>query len=424
MNLLLRKSLIQLTVIISVFSFLILKLNGFELYVDSYGYIENHIIRSSFYPLFLDLFYIFGESKLLAAAYFQVAISIFAFLLFAFRNKIIFKYNLVYISYILISLVLISNFSKGIITEAIAVPIFVLFLTYVFQLIEIQIKLHHFLIVLLFLLILVSIRNQFLFLFPAIFIYMWFKLDKLKMKIVYSLLLLIPIILSGIIERNYHKIKHNQNVSSAYTGLQLLPSVIYNSNLSDSQLIDDRNLRLDFISVKRELMRKNIDPIHMDTIHGESPQYLFTIYFNVITHRIIKPHFLSKYSYLKNENEIYVMMDKDCMKLFEILTKNNYKSNAKLYFNLFKLNGFNNLFFLVAYILIIIFVFIEYLKRKNQYLLLLSIALISLIFNQILVTLVSFVCYRYMVYNYIFIFLVILVIMNKYLIKFKRELVL
>lgn len=422
MNLIFKKTSIQFAIITTLVSFLFLKLNNFELYVDSYGYIENHVIRSSAYPLFLDVFNIFGKYQFNMVAIFQVLYTIFSFSYFVQKHNFVLKNNMIYFSYIIISLVFISNFSRGIITEAIALPTFVLFLTYIFQFEHKRINWPHYFIILLFLFVLLSIRNQFLFLIPTIMIYLWFKLDQNKTKLIYSFLLLIPVLLNGAIERNYHKIKHNQNVSSAYTGLQLLPSVIYNANLSDTQFIDDRKLRVDFTTIKKELKLKSIDPINMDSIHGESPQYLYTAYFNVITHRIIKPYFLNKYKHLKDENIMYVKMDQDCLNLFKSLTYVNYLSNFKLYFNLFKLNGFNNLFFLVLFMLLTIFTIKEFLERKNHYLLLVSISLISLLLNQILVTLVSFICYRYMVYNYIFFFLIILVTLNKFLKISKKEL--
>ncbi len=417
-----RKSPLQYLIILIVFGLLFLRINTIEIYVDSYGYIENHIIRSSFYPLFLDAFNIFGKFSLNIAVFVQIAFSIFAFFYFFKKNTKIFENQYVYVSYIILSLVVISNFSRGIITEAIALPVFILFCTYFIEYSKKELKIVNYLIILGYLFLLISIRNQFLFLIPTLFIWILFRIDQIKIKFLYFSMLILPVLLNYSVESYYHKVKHNQSVSSAYTGLQLLPVAIYNSNLSDSQFINDRELKSDFIQIKKQLLEKNIDPIKMDSIHGESPQYLYSIFFNVITHRIIKPYYLEKYNQLGDENTQYVSMDKSCLSLFKVLTQNNYTNNIKLYFNLLKLNGFNNMFFFVFYILSIIFIFNQYLIKKNIHLFLLFIAMISLIFNQILVTMVSFICYRYMVYNYLFIFFIILIMISEHIGNYRREL--
>ncbi len=415
-NLIMKRGNIQLTLIFSFFSVFFAFKSGIILYIDSYGYIDNHIVRSAIYPLFLDL--LSDQKNFSVAIFVQMALTVFALVYFAKTRKFIFENHLIYFGYIVFSCIIIANFWNAVISEALAIPIFILFLSKFLEIIDSseRLSIKNFIVLIVFVTVLISIRNQFIFLIPTLAV--WLFLSKTPKKWLYTLALLIPLLLNTLVDRYYHLVKHNHFIATPYTGMQILPSVLFQSNLSDSVIFEDKQERKDFVFLKTQLLNKYIDHQKMDTLLGNSPQYLYTLYFDVIAHRTIKPYFLDQLKSL-NLNDQYVQLDQKGKHMFFLLFKRNIKQNIVFYFNLLRLNGYNNWLIFIMSVFVLIFSLIQYFKKRDIIFLLVFIALFALLLNQSLVTIVNIIGYRYVVYNYIFIFYLLLLVLHTTLQKSK-----
>ena len=414
-NSLLKRGYFQLTLIFTLFCTLFLLKSGVILYIDSYGYIDNHIIRSAIYPLFLDLFS--NQKNFTFAILVQMLITVFALVQLARSRTFLFDNWLIYIGFIVFGCIVIANFSNAVISEALAIPVFILFLTKFLELNDNEgLTTKSYLTIILYLTVLISIRNQFIFLIPTIAV--WLILKKIPGRWLFTVILIVPLILNTLIDRFYHQIKHNHFIATPYTGMQILPSVLFQASLADSVVFENKEERKDFIHLKTQLLNKSIDHQKMDTLLGNSPQYLYTLFFDVIAHRTIKPYFLNQLKNLKVDDQ-YAEIDQKGKHMFFILFKKNLKQNVVFYFNLLKLNGYNNWLIFIVSVFVMVFSLVQYKKERQLIFLLIFIALFSLMLNQSLVTIVNIIGYRYVVYNYIFIFYLILLILHNTLQKSK-----
>ena len=414
-NSLLKRGYFQLTLIFTLFCTLFLLKSGVILYIDSYGYIDNHIIRSAIYPLFLDLFS--NQKNFTFAILVQMLITVFALVQLARSRTFLFDNWLIYIGFIVFGCIVIANFSNAVISEALAIPVFILFLTKFLELNDNEgLTTKSYLTIILYLTVLISIRNQFIFLIPTIAV--WLILKKIPGRWLFTVILIVPLILNTLIDRFYHQIKHNHFIATPYTGMQILPSVLFQASLADSVVFENKEERKDFIHLKTQLLNKSIDHQKMDTLLGNSPQYLYTLFFDVIAHRTIKPYFLNQLKNLKVDDQ-YAEIDQKGKHMFFILFKKNIKQNVVFYFNLLKLNGYNNWLIFIVSVFVMVFSLVQYKKERQLIFLLIFIALFSLMLNQSLVTIVNIIGYRYVVYNYIFIFYLILLILHNTLQKSK-----
>lgn len=414
-NSLLKRGYFQLTLIFTLFCTLFLLKSGVILYIDSYGYIDNHIIRSAIYPLFLDLFS--NQKNFTFAILVQMLITVFALVQLARSRTFLFDNWLIYIGFIVFGCIVIANFSNAVISEALAIPVFILFLTKFLELNDNEgLTTKSYLTIILYLTVLISIRNQFIFLIPTIAV--WLILKKIPGRWFFTVILIVPLILNTLIDRFYHQIKHNHFIATPYTGMQILPSVLFQASLADSVAFENKEERKDFIHLKTQLLNKSIDHQKMDTLLGNSPQYLYTLFFDVIAHRTIKPYFLNQLKNLKVDDQ-YAEIDQKGKHMFFILFKKNIKQNVVFYFNLLKLNGYNNWLIFIVSVFVMVFSLVQYKKERQLIFLLIFIALFALMLNQSLVTIVNIIGYRYVVYNYIFIFYLILLILHNTLQKSK-----
>lgn len=412
-----NRSFTQLLTLFLLFSLVLFKLSGVIMYIDSYGYIENHIIRSAVYPLFLD-FLSFDQSHTIVV-FIQMFLTAFSLSYFAKLNKFIFENVWIYCAYMVFGFIIIGNFSNAVISEALAIPFFIFFLSKFILILKSEYTTKTYIETILWLTVIISIRNQFVFLLPVFALALLIVKPRPAKKI-YFVGLLIPILLNTIVDRTYHQFKHNHFIATPYTGMQILPSVLFNAHLSDSVIFTDKNERKDFVYLKQQLLDKYIDHQKMDTILGNSPQYLFTVFFDVIAHRTIKPYYLDQLKHL-NQYDQYVTMDEKGKHMYFLLFKKNLKSNVLFYFNLIRLNGYNNWLIFIIFVFVILFTLFHYLKFGKWEFLLIFISLTALLMNQSLVTLVNIIGYRYVVYNYIFIFYVMLHILNQSTLNLKSQ---
>jgi len=272
------------------------------------------------------------------------------------------------------------------------------------------------------LIILVLIRGQFYFLYPVtifVVLFLYFKNRDLKSLVKNMVYLLVVIVLTNVLDKTYHYVKHNRFISTPYTGLQLVTDALYVSKASDSILFKN-NEREMFKKISTNIMEQGLT---MDQIKIQNPAvewteviFHYTNSYNDICHRNAKVIIGSYFNdpenidYWKNIDNITLNMAR------KIILKHP-KEFFKLYIYDILRNGFfSNIYFIFFMLILIISLGTVYKDPENKIYLFLVLSSLIVISNLLLVALVEPVLDRYSFYaNILYYTSLFIVVANEYL---------
>ena len=232
--------------ILFIIPFIILIFFNLVEHNDSISYIDNYARRPFLYPIIIDFFQIMSED------YFEFFLKIFqifigAYSVIYFLNFYEKKFNPDKILKSIIFLILIFPFinpsmplANSVLSEAIAYPLFLFFLTFFLNFIIDQYKKENFIKLLFLIFLLISTRSQFYFIIPLIFLIIFFKLFK-KKKFLFtaSLYLIIMYFLVACFQLTYNKIKFSKFSSVNIASFQLIAIAHFVSDNKNFENISD-----------------------------------------------------------------------------------------------------------------------------------------------------------------------------------------
>ncbi len=139
----------------------------------------------------------------------------------------------------LISMMFLIKNTGFILSEALSVHLFLLFMSYVIKWIKNK-NTKHFVSGLVTVLFLLLVRGQFLFLIPAMLILIIIFLRKsFKQIVIFSMMVLIFLPVKQIIDRAYHKLVHGKFVSTPFGGFSVSIQPIFISEANDEALFSE-----------------------------------------------------------------------------------------------------------------------------------------------------------------------------------------
>lgn len=381
--------------------------NGVIFYTDTISYTQNHIMRSGGYPCFFDLF----NANSYVVAIVQIMLYAFSY------NYLILKLDFFSFKYLRLGIVLfliipLFSYSNAIITEGLTIPLFVLFFAKSIQLAKGNFNKIDIILLFLLFLFLLFVRSQFVFLIPGM-IFMIFTLNMKSFwkKTILTMSVFSVFLLSIIFDKVYHKFEHKEFIATQYFGLQFLPALLISSDYNDTNCLN-RSEKLIFIKIRKELYAKGIIE------NNVSLNKIFKEKYNEICHSTIKPIFLEKYN-SKNEVLNYRLMENESTSMSMKLFKNNIVRAIVFWFNNFRMTGYNNLIFLFFILFAISVTLVNYYFYKTYLSVLWLTSYILLLSNQCLVSITGPVDYRYVIYNYIAISILIIMQLVDYYKKFE-----
>ena len=372
---------------------------------DSSGYIDASLIRSFGYPAFLFFHkYVFGIDYLNFVKYSQFILIFFS--AYVFKNTVnqyIIK-NKIYIFLLFLLLLLPlffeSKIANSILSEGVSYALYLFFLSALLHLVYSE-KASRVMIILstMLLLILINCRGQFLFLIPFLFIVLIFKHLKSKILVpkLVVLVLLIGLVfsISILVDKTYHKIKHQHFTSTPWTGIQLAALPFFISKESDSTLFKNETEKKYFVYIYKELS-------HQKLLLHQVPTDLYDYDFYATNFTTICNKTLSEYGelFFYNETKDIQTIKNDAIttKVAWILFKNHFfKWTSFVVKNLY--NGFFSISNFLILIFVIVISIFNYLKSKKDLYFTFAFFSLLIVLNLLLVALVEPIISRYIFYN-------------------------
>jgi hypothetical protein len=234
---------------------------GPEFGSDTYGYLRMEIFRPIGYPLFLNLMEIFGEYQAISIIFLQIVFNLIIGVYFLKNINTIFSYGLFgNMSVFAMFLFTLHYYAEPsvILTEAIAFPLFLLVSINLIRSVIYHSNKYLYRACL-FSFVLILVREQFLIIFPIlIFLYIYnnifiyrYKISIKNILFFITLVIIIPVFAS-VINKTYHLVNHN-TFSTPHNNVSIFPTLAYSSNLNDSLLIDNSEIRKSFVDIYKLL---------------------------------------------------------------------------------------------------------------------------------------------------------------------------
>lgn len=261
-----RKNFVNIIIFASLICFYLFFafFDGVILCDDSSSYILMDVIREPFYPLIIAFMrWIFPNNHLIVLVYFQsilLAIATYALIEYVVRKNNIESYYKFLFLLVFISVSILCRFvskrqsmySNCILSEAIAYPLFLLFIRYIYEyLLDGEKK--PLIISSIISLLLISTRKQMFLTLIIIVCSVFFKgiVGKtIKKNIIKCLVIALIVFLSSkIIDIGYMKVLYGANSTHTSDNRFISTVIVYNSSKDDANLIDDENVKKLFIDI-------------------------------------------------------------------------------------------------------------------------------------------------------------------------------
>lgn len=401
--------------VLVLFGFVINK--GVVIEVDSEGYLIMELYRSPTYPLFLSIMNsIFGKNYLFGVIIFHLIFGLFSIfvLLSTLYRYVLNKTAFLIIIYLILLMPYLYEFRLAniIMSESLAYPLYLLCINYILKgVFENEHKNFWKSIILLFFLILV--RAQFLYLIIVLGV----SFVVLKRKSIFekkNLLLFISIIFLPIITIGtdvvFHYIKHNQAVTTPWTGIQVATLPFFISQPKDSICFENKTERAYFNYVhqeisKKKLLKSQINPDDEDIIGFYFKNYV------TICNATIKDQ--GELFYKTNDlNQRLILNDKMCLKMAYPLIKANYKD----YFSMLSKNiskGFGTTKYFLLFLILLGISFKSLLKEQTNRMWFIFVTILSSMGNVFIVALAQSTTSRYVFYNNWVLICIVLILISK-----------
>lgn len=405
-------------ILISLVTLIFVLNKGAIYFPDSDGYLQMALFRSCGYPVFIAFHqYLFGENFIPALIFTQFISTFLAglFLVRSIRKSVNLNKWLAIILFVAILLPVFTGIKSAnlILSEAIAYPLYLFIIgNILLGIIRKQNKNFYFSFILTFILILV--RGQFLFLVPVLLIAVLLTYDKLffNKKHLFLIVLIIAIpFLAASTDVVFHKLRHNQAVTTPWTGIQVVTIPFFVSDKDDYLLFENKKQQEYFKFVYNKLEQKklllNQIPKNIDKI-----DFFYKNYGNICNFTINDDGVKFFNEKLSDEEKI-ILNDKMTSSITITLIKNNFTKWITIYKSNF-IKGFGELkdLFLIL-ILLFLSSFMLFQKKQfiSKFIILLSFLTIG---NIALVAIAESVIERYTFYNNWIVIAIVLILFQNY----------
>lgn len=381
-------------------------------YADSRAYFGMWPYVSAGYPFFLRvLHFIFGEnypSVAVGVQYIAVTGSIYVFV---FHFLKLFKLK-IYQNAILLVLLFYPIFDSNIYmvtnisTEGLC---FALFLQVIHLSYRTFIKREFKFAVVLFVtvVVLITIRGQFQFLIPVfLLIELILLYVKKKLAIKYILVFLMIPLSVFTIDNVYHKIIQKQYFSTPFAWTAFVTSVLFVADDSDVKYLETENQKNVFKLVKSSFKDKGIDN-RSHKYHEEPIDYNYFFYHyelptlcNQTVQQVVLDYYLiGKERNTSNIVNAYLKLEATHKELFITLLPHVFTKWFGLAFQNFK-TGIGGISVIVLYVLSLVLLFIEFVKKQNKLILWAVFLLIVLLINRVVISVSVHGLTRYFFYTH------------------------
>lgn len=405
-----------LNILVGIIVFIYHLYKGMNITRDTSGYIETEPIRSAGYSSLIIFFQFIFEKQFLFII-FLVQLAILLFSIYYFLSFIKKRFQLTSFVVFLISIIFYFYYYRyggNISTEPLSYAFFLLFIKFLLEAI-LESKEKSLLISYGLLIVLVLIRGQFYFLYPVVIVvllFLFFKNHEWKFLLKYLSYFIIIIIISNLLDKTYHYIRHDKFVGTPFTGLQLVSDALYVSKLSDSIAFDGVNKEM-YIKIYQKITDQGLT---LESLNKKSPSEIIFHYnhaYNEISHRNAK---VVVGSYFENSEDInyWKKIDETTIEMSKKLISKNPIKFLKLYVYDILRNGFLSNVFLIFFVIVLIYSMSFIYKSPNSELyVFLVLASLMVIFNYLLVALVEPILDRYSFYSSIIYFTSLFIIVSK-----------
>lgn len=336
-----KRKIVSILIYVLIGIFVCLK--GAIYYPDSYAFLEAYFNRSPLYVTFLKgITTIFGDS-------FELPLILIQYLFIVWSISTLMKtirqqFSPSLIVYILIMLMIISpcvhwHFTANkILSEALAYPLLLLILTYVFKaFVKLDLKYINLIFPILALLILT--RGQFLAFIPVVLLvvgYIFFKNRNFKKTIQSVFLIVLIPFFTSFAEKAYNKLVFGYYVNNAMNYVHLFSANIYVSDAEDVKLFKDEEQIVYFNTVYKSLEDAELTK-NWALKNEKDEQEVFQNNFVEINNRRVHELGLSLFE-AKGYNlyEQNIKLNELCKQMYMPLLKDNFKSRIKLLYKNFK----------------------------------------------------------------------------------------
>lgn len=400
--------------LISLFTLVFVLSQGAIYFPDSLGYLKMELFRSCGYPFFIAINqFLFGEIFISTLIFFQFLATLLAslFLARSIRESVKLNKWLAIILFVGLLLPIFSGIKSAnlILSEAIAYPLYLFIIGNVVLGINLkQNKNFYFSFILTFILILV--RGQFLFLIPILLFAVFLTYDKfiLNKKNLFLIISIIAIpFLAVSTDVIFHKLRHNQAVTTPWTGIQIVTIPFFVSDKDDYLIFENKDQQEYFKFIYNKLEQKklllNQIPKNRDKI-----DFFFKNYCN-ISNFTINDDGVKFFNEKLSDEEKIVRNDKMTSSITIKLIKNNFSKWITIYKNNI-IVGFGEVkdLFLILILLLLSFLFLFHRKQfALKFIIFLSFLTIGNIF---LVAIAEAVIKRYTFYNNWIVIAIVLVL--------------
>ena len=388
---------------------------------DSPGYIDAIINRPPLYPLLIDLFqFIFGANFKTPLLFVQLLLGLLASLFFIKTISKLFPVNpwvLFGLSLIIVApYFLYLRLGNMILSEGLAYPLFVFFISYLFRGFFLD-RRKDFYISAAILFVLSLTRGQFLYVFPVavlMFIYLSIRHKAFKKYMLLLVIFLAIPFVSNLLDKTYHKIYFGHFVSTPWTGLHVSALPFFLSDEEDYLVFESTDEQQYFKHVYRELTMAGLTLKEFNkTNTGSRGFWFYALNSTTIANGIID----GKGTHFFDEEDLdtkFILNDRMGKKMAIPLIINNFNIWIKFYImNI--IAGIGHEKFLFLYPIILLFSFYYLITRRYQRLdmfifvcFLLALANVALIaFNQPLTI------YRYTIYGDFLIYSSIIILFSQ-----------
>lgn len=383
---------------LSILTIYLVSLGPIKIGMDSVHYLDNSVIRSPFYPIFLDIYgFFFGDYykpliflKLSVAFYSVFKLLKYLQNIFNFKNTLFFAFLIILLTPYFFG---DYKYANRVLTEGICYPLYLLSLYFLLRTLF-ERKLTSFIYFLLCLLILMLTRRQFFFMYPVVLItigYFFFHLRDKKMSVFMLLSFASTIFFTELVERYYRYHKYEKFSAPPFVGIQLAVAPIYFSDLTNLDLFDDKLEKEIIEEIIKEMNLKKINFINSKKGNYENFYQHFSASYNNIAWKVI-------YRTMNEKDMDWFQIDRMCNSIALKLITNDPLKHLKLYFFGFKkmLGGY---YWMVFYLIIFIFSIKKISSKDNELHLLICVSLLSSFSNYVLISLVEVPLMRYTIYT-------------------------
>lgn len=391
-----------------------------EIYPDSEGYLNMEIYRSAGYPIFLWILkQISGSYLNLVTIVVQAAIGLIAIYLFISRLKRLL--NLHSFWYLLLSMVMAVPYvynhqiANNYLSEALTYPLYLLVvISFLESLITGEVK--KLWIAWPILMVLIITRSQFLFMVPAaLLIILWLAYNQKKTKsyLWIGLAFFILPVLTSLMDKTYHQLKHGHFVNTPWTGIHLIAPAFYVADEEDYQLYDSDEERDFFKSIFTKLYSNHLNVNHLNEDGQRDATEFYIRHYSAIANATIYDSGKELVGIQLSEDQKFIALDQLTKKMALPLVLNNFKSWFKLYIKN-SVSAFGSAKHAAIYIILLLVGLVGLFKKGQNDYKVMSLLVLLTFGNVALVAIGMHAIKRFTFYNDWVLFLILFILIDAY----------